>query len=604
MSGCVIRVIMPRPALRMLGFGAAMACACAAAAQRQASVEPAGRASWAQIVAANAAGAEGRAAPEVIRHPPIEEGSSTLEIGPSTAPLAPESLRAEAASAVGLVDLTLTDNFLAMADNNTSIPPDTMGAVGPDHLMTTLNTGIGVQTRDGAQVSIVDDDAFWIEGTGVGLNAFDPVLLFDSLSQRWIMTADANSRSTQSKALFAISDTDDPTGMWTFYIFDADPADLLWSDFPGLGVNGTWIAVTNNMFTVTGTNFSGVKMWVIDKSTALAGGELTVTIFDPGFDEAGGVSTRGTMRPSQTFDPDEPDLFLVENPRITSLGLPMLRLSRITGMGDSPQWAPLPGVIEGTGLYPVENDFNFGQVDASQAGTDVRVDTNNTRIINAVYRNGRLWCAHSGGLPASSVTDRTGAFWYEFDPRAGSPLIQSGVIAGVANTHCFFPSISVNSANDMSIGFSRSDPSRFVEAAFTGRLASDPPGLTRPVTVLKAGEDSYEKDFNTSRVRWGDYSATVVDPADDLTFWTIQQYAAEDVGPDKRDDRWGVWWGRIGTARGCPSDLLQNGVTDGADLGVLLGAWGSSGSPADLNGDGAVDGADLGMLLGAWGPCP
>lgn len=53
----------------------------------------------------------------------------------------------------------------------------------------------------------------------------------------------------------------------------------------------------------------------------------------------------------------------------------------------------------------------------------------------------------------------------------------------------------------------------------------------------------------------------------------------------------------------CPADLNGDSSVDGQDLGVLLGAWGSSGVPADLNGDGPVDGQDLGVLLGAWGPC-
>ncbi len=52
----------------------------------------------------------------------------------------------------------------------------------------------------------------------------------------------------------------------------------------------------------------------------------------------------------------------------------------------------------------------------------------------------------------------------------------------------------------------------------------------------------------------------------------------------------------------CPADLSRDGSVDGADLGILLAAWGSSG-PGDLNDDGVVDGADLGMLLAAWGPC-
>ncbi|MCA9284176.1 MAG: hypothetical protein KDA22_03105 [Phycisphaerales bacterium] len=52
----------------------------------------------------------------------------------------------------------------------------------------------------------------------------------------------------------------------------------------------------------------------------------------------------------------------------------------------------------------------------------------------------------------------------------------------------------------------------------------------------------------------------------------------------------------------CAADLSGDGMVDGADLGQLLAAWGTSG-PGDLDGNGDVDGADLGILLGAWGPC-
>ncbi|MCA9285295.1 MAG: hypothetical protein KDA22_08785 [Phycisphaerales bacterium] len=51
----------------------------------------------------------------------------------------------------------------------------------------------------------------------------------------------------------------------------------------------------------------------------------------------------------------------------------------------------------------------------------------------------------------------------------------------------------------------------------------------------------------------------------------------------------------------CPGDLDGNTIVDGADLGMLLGAWGTP--DADLNGDGTTDGADLGLLLASWGPC-
>jgi hypothetical protein len=46
-------------------------------------------------------------------------------------------------------------------------------------------------------------------------------------------------------------------------------------------------------------------------------------------------------------------------------------------------------------------------------------------------------------------------------------------------------------------------------------------------------------------------------------------------------------------------DFDDDGQVNGADLGVLLGAWGTAG-PTDLDGDGTTEGSDLGLLLGAW----
>jgi hypothetical protein len=47
------------------------------------------------------------------------------------------------------------------------------------------------------------------------------------------------------------------------------------------------------------------------------------------------------------------------------------------------------------------------------------------------------------------------------------------------------------------------------------------------------------------------------------------------------------------------SDLNDDGVVDGADLGILLSNWDTP-CLGDLNGDFTVDGADLGVLLSNW----
>lgn len=54
----------------------------------------------------------------------------------------------------------------------------------------------------------------------------------------------------------------------------------------------------------------------------------------------------------------------------------------------------------------------------------------------------------------------------------------------------------------------------------------------------------------------------------------------------------------------CPPDLNNDGLVDGADLGILLSLWGTADPNADFDANGIVDGGDLGELLAAWGLCP
>ncbi len=86
------------------------------------------------------------------------------------------------------------------------------------------------------------------------------------------------------------------------------------------------------------------------------------------------------------------------------------------------------------------------------------------------------------------------------------------------------------------------------------------------------------------------------------------------VARDISDDGWIVGEGGVGLETHgfllrpvvCSGDLDHSGLVDGADLGLLLGAWGCTLAPcamcrADLNLDAMIDGADLGILLGKWG---
>jgi hypothetical protein len=149
-------------------------------------------------------------------------------------------------------------------------------------------------------------------------------------------------------------------------------------------------------------------------------------------------------------------------------------------------------------------------------------------------------------------------FWYQLNPTAmPNPTVQSGQLDGGTGEHYFFPSIAANVVGDACVGFTRSDATRFAEAAFTGRLATDPSGTMQTIQQLKAGQSSYSKFFGGTENRWGDYSNTSVDPSDDLTFWTIQEYAAQNAGTGTNDGRWGTWWGKIETQSSLPIQLAS-----------------------------------------------
>lgn len=183
-------------------------------------------------------------------------------------------------------------SFLALGDDNTTIPPDTQGTVGPQHLMTTLNSQVRIQNKDGTVVSTVSMSTFW-STMGVA-EAFDPRVLYDAYANRWIFSAGADPQIASSSILIGVSQTSDPTGSWNLYKIKADAGSMLWADFPTLGFNGKWIVVQANMFSNAANAFSHSNIWALDKANLYAGGRGSYTLL---------MSTGGfTQFPAETYD--------------------------------------------------------------------------------------------------------------------------------------------------------------------------------------------------------------------------------------------------------------------------------------------------------------
>lgn len=395
--------------------------------------------------------------------------------------------------------------------------------------MTVLNTSVRFHTRGGAPIRTAALSVFWSSLDNP--DPFDPRCAYDPYSDRWIVISLANRFSTNSALLVGVSQSGDPTGQWHLRRIDRVGGETNWIDFPNLGFNRNWIVVQAAMKTVSGNQFAESQIYAFDKADLYAGGAGRFTRF-----------VRRDIGPTQaaalTHDPHLPELYLVASPvdapvnqRLQlfvisgSVGAENLSLAR-TFEASEPWGAAAPG------------DENLGPQRDSIQGIHLQ----DSSIQNVVFRNGSIWCAHHVFLPPDAPT-RSAIQWWQLSTNA---VLQRGRIDDLQFSFGY-PSIAVNRHDDALIGYTRFGSNQFASANYSFRLATDPPNRFRTETVLKSGDGPYVKTRGSGKNRWGDYSSSVVDPVDDLTFWTIQEYAAEPDGDPTVDGsgRWGTWWGKI-----------------------------------------------------------
>ncbi|MEK6696854.1 MAG: fibronectin type III domain-containing protein, partial [Candidatus Deferrimicrobiota bacterium] len=229
------------------------------------------------------------------------------------------------------------------------------------------------------------------------------------------------------------------------------------------------------------------------------------------------------LQPAHTFGPAPAEYLLTESDVVIGARrfLDVLRIA-----GSPPSLSSL-GTVE-VSAYPVITINN-----PLPLAPQTQIDTGDTRILNAVQRNGRVYATHT---VSNATNTKTEVAWYEIVPSSPPTLAQQGRVSDPARFY-YYPSIAVNANGDIALGFSGSSTTEFAGGYYTARRFGDPAGFTQIVSPLKQGEGPYFKNFGAGQNRWGDYSATVVDPSGNLKFWTLQEYAATPV------NTWGTWWG-------------------------------------------------------------
>ena len=401
------------------------------------------------------------------------------------------------------------------------LPPDCTMAVGPAHVLASVNSSLAVYTKAGVLL-LQRTLTQWFANVVQGMTIFDPKALFDQHAGRWVLLAVAITNSPKASLhLLSISTTSDPMGSWSNYRFDAmrngNALTNNWADFPALGVDNQALYVTSNMFAFGG-GFQYAKIRVIPKAGPYAGGAA------PFFDFTGMKNADNTVaftiQPSHTFGAPQVEY-------LANTGFPRanyLTVWRIVNPTTAPVLTRTQEAVSPYSLAP----------NAVQPGGATLLNTGDVRVLHAVFRGDSLWTSFTTAHNWGAGANRAAIQWCQI--RAAVPAVVQQGVFGAATADYFYPAACPDANGNVTVVFSRSSASQFGSVAYTGRRATDPLGTLQGSAVLKSGVASYFGPDSGGRNRWGDYNGIASDPANGRVVWMYSEYASA-------VNTWGTWVG-------------------------------------------------------------
>ncbi len=420
---------------------------------------------------------------------------------------------------------SLSTNWLGgQLSDSGLIPPDTMGDVSPTQVLVCINGRIRVFDRNGNVGALnTTTDAFFNSVRSSGTS--DPRVRYDRLSGRWILEMiDVTSQNNRIMLAVSNGSTINATTDFTFFFFNyasplpapsAPSSSTSFCDYASLGIDANAIYIAGNIFS---GGFTSCDAFVVRKS-ALLSGSLVVTAFR-------NIGTNAAPGPYAPHGVDNDDPAATEGyfVGVDTLTFGKIMIRRISTPGATPTISPnITLTVPATQFAAL----------SPQVGSARTLDVLDDRLFAVkMFRNRitgvqTVWAAHNIGVDASGVAlngGRSGARWYQITNMTTTPaLVQSGTMFDPAATNPNFfsiPSIAMNGQGHAAIGVTRSGLASHPDAYYSFRLASDglgslqaPIGITASTTVYDVGAS-----------RWGDYTHTILDPADGQTLWTFQEY--------------------------------------------------------------------------------
>jgi hypothetical protein len=460
-------------------------------------------------------------------------------------------------SFMGLDDIPMVDSLYIV------IPPDVGGAVGPTRVMDGHNNNYRVLNKaDGSVISTVGTATFWAPSGETALNGLtDPREMYDPYNNRWIAVMQTVTTGA-GDILVGVSQTSDPAGNWNLYRF-AMGATI---DFPTVGFNKNWIVI-------------GINAYGHGPNPSFAHG-LTLAVNYPQARAGTGSGTLFTQgngshfcsAPCLTYSSTTDTMYVVTH--LSSPGA-TYEFDRITGTAAAPVYTVLQSSLTRPGGGWQQPGGNTLPQSPPNTGTSAcgssqcPIESQDSQIRSApTWRNGFIYYTQTIGLPATGWT-RTSVQWTKL--ASDGSFVDGGLIddptANSTNGGKWYayPHIAVNAAGDFLIGYSQFSSAQHPSSGYSMHLAGDAAGTLRDPLIYKVGEDYYHKTFTTTtgRNRWGDFSQAQVDPSDDQTLWTLQEYAKARTGIDDgngvNSSRWSTWWASVAATLPPPIVTLASG---------------------------------------------
>jgi hypothetical protein len=398
----------------------------------------------------------------------------------------------------------------------------------------------------------------------------DAVIIFDRLASRWVLAAKATESPDSFYYCIAISSTDDlssPTLTWYAYSFNLAPyltnistGQVYLPDWPKLGTWWNAYYATMDMYDNVHLQADvGVVVCAFDRTDMLLGNPMLtppcVAVAGP-LDPTSGTYLGHSLIPADvdgtTPPPTGRDEFMVsiENPSISTNATtsdtinlwdfqvnwtaPTPTLTYTLTSPSVPSY--IPGCYDAVSGFPgITNCVPEPAAVVSGVETGQVVDSVGDRFMpRFAYRNFGTYesflISHTveTGLSGSEYPTQTGIRWYEFrDNLSGTPSVhQSGTINPDTSLFRFLPSIAQDKMGNAVVGYSVSnrvtDPGINASYWSLATLGAPP----NEFTILNGtGEEATATGIGA----WGSYSSMTVDPADDCTFWYVNEYWPTDT---------------------------------------------------------------------------